>query len=102
MALHHGYCNLNAMIPPIEAPTLSIISITDFVQSAAGKYFAVIDVAKSLLFSACFNSLSVTVCQHHQRNAIQLYLSTHGVSQSPVIVYNLCRQGHNLMCDRTC
>lgn len=71
------------MVPPTEAPLSSIIEITDFIQSATGKHFAVIDLTESLLLSVYFNSLSFTICLHHQRGIIQLYLATQRVPQCP-------------------
>lgn len=38
------YYNLNIMVSPIKVPVPNIIKIIEFIQSATGIYFAIIDL----------------------------------------------------------
>lgn len=81
-------CNVNAIVTPIKVPTRNIIKITDSIQPATGKHFAVIDLAN--IFSVYFNSLSDAVCLHPLRDTIMhAAWPPTGYLNIPVIIHNV-------------
>lgn len=74
------YYNLNAILPPIKAPKINIMELTDFIQSTTDKYFSIIDLANMFCLVPVSNA-SQPIFLPLQREIIYLYLAIHRVPQ---------------------
>ena len=79
----------------VKVPVASTTEFTKFIQSANGKYFAVIEFVEYLLFNAYFNSLLTAVCPPLQRAMTYFTHLPRRAAHSPVIARNLWGQDLN-------
>lgn len=90
-------CNLEAVAAPHKSlfPAPTVMEIPDSIHSATDKYPALTDLTKSVLFSACFSSLSGAAGLYLSGDRIHLYLVPAGGLHTAAGAHSLCRWGLN-------